>query len=145
MGRSELWVPALLVLGAGLLLGSWPSAVLGGASTLAVLSASRGWWHFIVMLVMGCSWVVGGIVLALMRWQAGAGPGVVGAGLLVCAGVLALSETTSNPVVGVIGRAPESAGAAVRVGIGEAVRPVAETDEDGGRWSAGGADRGGLL
>lgn len=117
--RSELWVPALLVLGAGLLLGSWPQAVLGGVSTLAVLSASRGWWRFIVMLVVGCSWVVGGIVLALMHWQAGAGPGVVGAGLLVCAGVLALSETTSRTVVGVIRRAPEPAGVAVLGGADE--------------------------
>ena len=120
MGRSELWVPALLVLGAGLLLGSWPWAVLGGVSALAVFSAPYGWWRLAGLLVVGCWWVVGGIVLALMRWQVGGGPAVVGAGLLVCAGVLALSETTFRPVVGVIRRAPESAGVAVRVdSVGE--------------------------
>lgn len=36
--------------------------------------------------------------------------------------VLALSETTSNPVIAVVRRAPESAGVAVLGGVDEGVR-----------------------
>ena len=106
--------PVWMVLMAGFCLGSWPWALLAGASALCVFGAPRGSWRYTGLLVLGCLWVVGGILLALMRWEAGDHIGVVGAGLLLCAGVLALAETASRSSV--VGAAEPPMGVAVRRG-----------------------------
>lgn len=125
--------PVWMVLMAGFCLGSWPWALLAGASALCVFGAPRGWWRYAGLSVLGCLWMVGGILLALMRWEGGDLVGVVGAGLLVCAGVVALAETTSSLTVAV-GQAEPSMGVARLVPVdGGSSGAVSGSSPVGGR------------